>query len=190
LLDKNRDTCHSHVVVRESLSSESHFASRNSNFSKPQVPGVPHSWNKQLYNSRIGAESRRARCQNTAFRQPSHWLIENVLSYCCSWLCGDDINAHRSIRLGGYFLFVKNFSNRYIRVFYCAKLGTRVIRMSLYASRCQANRISLRGIPISRIRKFQGYRTLGASNFAILGSELKAKELDARTQHSDNHHIG
>ena len=36
----------------------------------------------------------------------------------------------------------------------------------------------------------RGYRTLGKSNFAILGSELQVKELDARTQHSDNHHIG
>ena len=38
--------------------------------------GVPHSWNKQLCSSRIGAESQRARCQNTAYQQPSHWLIE------------------------------------------------------------------------------------------------------------------
>ena len=37
---------------------------------------VPHSWKKQLCYSRIGAASQRARCQNTAFQQPSHWLIE------------------------------------------------------------------------------------------------------------------
>jgi hypothetical protein len=36
--------------------------------------------------------------------------------------------------------------NRYLRIFYCAKLGTRVIRMSLSAGCCQANRISLREI--------------------------------------------
>ena len=41
-----------------------------------KFPGVSHSWNEQLCYSRIGAESQRARCQNTAFRQPSHWLIE------------------------------------------------------------------------------------------------------------------
>ena len=40
------------------------------------------------------------------------------------------------------------------------------------------------------VASFQEYRTLGTSNFAILGSELKAKEPDARTQYSDNHHIG
>jgi hypothetical protein len=40
------------------------------------------------------------------------------------------------------------------------------------------------------IASFQEYRTLGTSNFAILGSELKAKEPDATTQHSNNHHIG
>ena len=40
--------------------------------------GVPHSWNKQLCYSRIGAESQRARCQNTAYQQPSHWLIEKI----------------------------------------------------------------------------------------------------------------
>jgi hypothetical protein len=43
---------------------------------------------------------------------------------------------------------------------------------------------------ISRSRKFQGYRTLGTSNFANLGSELKAKEPDARTQHCNNDYIG
>ena len=41
---------------------------------------------------------------------------------------------------------------------------------------------TLRGITISRTRKFQGYRTLGISNFVILGSELQVKEPDARTQ--------
>jgi hypothetical protein len=81
IVQNTPDTCHSHVAVCESLSSESHFASRNSNLSDPQVPGVPHSWNKQLCNSRIGVESQRARCQNTAFRQPSHWLIENFSSF-------------------------------------------------------------------------------------------------------------
>jgi hypothetical protein len=40
------------------------------------------------------------------------------------------------------------------------------------------------------VASFQEYRTLGTSNFAILGPELKAKELDARTQYSDDHHIG
>ena len=36
--------------------------------------------------------------------------------------------------------------NRYLKVFYYAKLGARVIRMSLSVGRCQATRISLREI--------------------------------------------
>jgi hypothetical protein len=65
----------------------------------------------------------------------------------------------------------------YLRIFYWAKLGTRVIRTLLCV---------LRGIAISQSRKFQGYCTLGTSKFVTLGSELKAKELGARTQHSIN----
>jgi hypothetical protein len=79
------------------------YSSRKCNFSESQVPWLSHSWNKQLCYSRIGAESQRARCQNTAFRQPSHWLIENFL------LFGDKF-THTAVEVLRY---LKMYSTRY-----------------------------------------------------------------------------